>query len=150
MVVVNGSRVDQLSERELMKVRNDLGMIFQEGALFDSLTVRENVGYKLYEETSQPLEERRLPTGALAQRLGIKPGSPEFHALKKGFVPTYDRWARPIDIDDEHRHAPASTCFYIEISSSLASPSRTDGAAYKAPPAPAARPLYKRKSVFLI
>jgi hypothetical protein len=41
--------------------------------------------------------------GALAQRLGIKPGSPEFHALKKGFVPTYDRWARPIDIDDDLR-----------------------------------------------
>ena len=32
-------------------MRADLGMIFQEGALFDSLTVRENVGYKLYEET---------------------------------------------------------------------------------------------------
>src|SRR5258708_16096889 len=30
-------------------------MIFQEGALFDSLTVRENVGYKLYEETDIPL-----------------------------------------------------------------------------------------------
>jgi len=56
----------------------------------------------------------------------------------------------PIDIDDEHRHAPASTCFCSEISSSLASPSRTDGAAYKTPPAPATRPLYKRKSVFLI
>jgi phospholipid/cholesterol/gamma-HCH transport system ATP-binding protein len=56
-VWVNGQRVDQLSEREMMPVRNDLGMIFQEGALFDSLTVRENVGYKLYEETSQPLEQ---------------------------------------------------------------------------------------------
>src|SRR5690349_8369669 len=40
-----------------MAVRADLGMIFQEGALFDSLTVRENVGYKLYEETNTPLEE---------------------------------------------------------------------------------------------
>jgi phospholipid/cholesterol/gamma-HCH transport system ATP-binding protein len=40
-----------------MAVRADLGMIFQEGALFDSLTVRENVGYKLYEETDMPLEE---------------------------------------------------------------------------------------------
>jgi phospholipid/cholesterol/gamma-HCH transport system ATP-binding protein len=39
-----------MSERELMRVRADLGMVFQEGALFDSLTVRENVGYKLYEE----------------------------------------------------------------------------------------------------
>jgi phospholipid/cholesterol/gamma-HCH transport system ATP-binding protein len=54
---VNGARVDQLSERELMPVRADLGMIFQEGALFDSLTVRENVGYKLYEETEMPLED---------------------------------------------------------------------------------------------
>lgn len=39
--------------------------------------------------------------GALAQRLGIKPGSAEFHRLKKGFVPTYDRWGRPIDLDDD-------------------------------------------------
>jgi phospholipid/cholesterol/gamma-HCH transport system ATP-binding protein len=57
VVWVNGERVDQLSERELMKVRADLGMIFQEGALFDSLTVRENVGYKLYEETDLPLAQ---------------------------------------------------------------------------------------------
>jgi phospholipid/cholesterol/gamma-HCH transport system ATP-binding protein len=54
---VNGERVDQLTEQELMAVRADLGMIFQEGALFDSLTVRENVGYKLYEETDLPLEQ---------------------------------------------------------------------------------------------
>lgn len=39
--------------------------------------------------------------GALAQRLGVKPGSPEFHRLKRGFVPTYDRWARPIQLDDD-------------------------------------------------
>jgi phospholipid/cholesterol/gamma-HCH transport system ATP-binding protein len=57
VIWVNGQRVDQLSEQELMPVRADLGMIFQEGALFDSLTVRENVGYKLYEETDMPLED---------------------------------------------------------------------------------------------
>jgi phospholipid/cholesterol/gamma-HCH transport system ATP-binding protein len=57
VVWVNGQRVDQLSEKEMMSVRSDLGMIFQEGALFDSLTVRENVGYKLYEESDMPLEE---------------------------------------------------------------------------------------------
>jgi len=55
VVWVNGERVDQLSESQLMAVRADLGMVFQEGALFDSLTVRENVGYKLYEETSLPI-----------------------------------------------------------------------------------------------
>ncbi len=42
-----------------MKVRTDLGMVFQEGALFDSLTVAENVGYKLYEESDMPLDEVR-------------------------------------------------------------------------------------------
>ena len=57
VVWVNGQRVDQLTEQEMMTVRADLGMIFQEGALFDSLTVRENVGYKYYEETDMPLEQ---------------------------------------------------------------------------------------------
>jgi phospholipid/cholesterol/gamma-HCH transport system ATP-binding protein len=57
VVWVNGARVDQLSELQMMPVRADLGMIFQEGALFDSLTVRENVGYKLYEESDMPLEQ---------------------------------------------------------------------------------------------
>ena len=57
VVWVNGSRVDQLSELEMMPVRADLGMIFQEGALFDSLTVRENVGYKLFEESDMPMDQ---------------------------------------------------------------------------------------------
>jgi phospholipid/cholesterol/gamma-HCH transport system ATP-binding protein len=57
VVWVNGERVDELSERDMMRVRADLGMIFQEGALFDSLTVRENVGYKLYEESQMPIPE---------------------------------------------------------------------------------------------
>jgi phospholipid/cholesterol/gamma-HCH transport system ATP-binding protein len=57
VVWVNGQRVDQLTEQQMMPVRADLGMIFQEGALFDSLTVRENVGYKLYEETNMPIAD---------------------------------------------------------------------------------------------
>src|SRR4026207_562495 len=56
-IVVKGKPVDQLTEQEMMAVRADLGMIFQEGALFDSLTVRENVGYKLYEESDMPLAD---------------------------------------------------------------------------------------------
>ena len=56
-VWVNGHRVDQMSELEMMGVRADVGMVFQEGALFDSLTVRENVGYRLYEETQMPLDQ---------------------------------------------------------------------------------------------
>jgi phospholipid/cholesterol/gamma-HCH transport system ATP-binding protein len=54
VIWVNGERVDGMNERQMMRVRADLGMVFQEGALFDSLTVRENVGYKLYEELRWP------------------------------------------------------------------------------------------------
>jgi phospholipid/cholesterol/gamma-HCH transport system ATP-binding protein len=57
VVWVNGARVDELTEVQMMEVRSNLGMVFQEGALFDSLTVRENVGYRLYEETRLPLAD---------------------------------------------------------------------------------------------
>lgn len=56
-IFVNGEQIDRMSEDDLMQVRGDLGMVFQEGALFDSLTVRENVGYKLYEELKWPMEK---------------------------------------------------------------------------------------------
>jgi phospholipid/cholesterol/gamma-HCH transport system ATP-binding protein len=46
-----------MSEDDMMAVRTDLGMVFQEGALFDSLTVRENVGYKLFEELDWPRDK---------------------------------------------------------------------------------------------
>jgi phospholipid/cholesterol/gamma-HCH transport system ATP-binding protein len=56
-IFVNGEQTDTMIEDDLMGIRNDLGMVFQEGALFDSLTVRENVGYKLYEELYWPIEK---------------------------------------------------------------------------------------------
>jgi phospholipid/cholesterol/gamma-HCH transport system ATP-binding protein len=54
---VLGHRVDTMPEAKLMGVRHHMGMVFQEGALFDSFTVGENVGYKLYEESDMPIEE---------------------------------------------------------------------------------------------
>jgi len=56
-IFVNGEQIDGMSEDALMQVRADLGMVFQEGALFDSLTVGENVGYKLYEELKWPMAQ---------------------------------------------------------------------------------------------
>jgi phospholipid/cholesterol/gamma-HCH transport system ATP-binding protein len=56
-IFVNGEQIDGMGEGDLMRARADLGMVFQEGALFDSLTVRENVGYKLSEELLWPLDK---------------------------------------------------------------------------------------------
>ena len=47
---VSGKYVNRLNEQELRPVRAEIGMVFQENALFDSLTVRDNVAYRLYEE----------------------------------------------------------------------------------------------------
>jgi phospholipid/cholesterol/gamma-HCH transport system ATP-binding protein len=58
-IAVNGQRIDNMPERDLLRLRADVGMVFQENALFDSLTVAENVGYRLYEETRMPLDEVR-------------------------------------------------------------------------------------------
>jgi phospholipid/cholesterol/gamma-HCH transport system ATP-binding protein len=44
-----GQEITTLHEEELLKLRTRTGMVFQEGALFDSLTVRDNVGYQLME-----------------------------------------------------------------------------------------------------
>jgi phospholipid/cholesterol/gamma-HCH transport system ATP-binding protein len=49
-VIVAGTDVTTLTEEELRPLRLRVGMVFQEGALFDSLTVAENVGFQLTEE----------------------------------------------------------------------------------------------------
>jgi phospholipid/cholesterol/gamma-HCH transport system ATP-binding protein len=70
-ILVNGQRVDDMSERDLLRVRADIGMLFQEGALFDSLTVAENVGYRLYEETRIPLEQVRARVEEVLGFIGL-------------------------------------------------------------------------------
>jgi len=50
-VLVDGTRVDTLGENELVDVRKRIGYLFQLGALFDSMTVGENVAFPLVEHT---------------------------------------------------------------------------------------------------
>lgn len=70
-IFVDGQRVDEMSEADLMAVRSDIGMSFQETALFDSLTVNENVGYRLYEETDLPLEQVRERVAEVLGFIGL-------------------------------------------------------------------------------
>jgi phospholipid/cholesterol/gamma-HCH transport system ATP-binding protein len=60
-ILVNGQRVDRMSERDLMRMRGDIGMVFQENALFDSLTVAENVGYLIQSESTRARPSARGP-----------------------------------------------------------------------------------------
>ena len=56
-----GKEITAMPEEELLRLRIRTGMVFQEGALFDSLTVRDNVGYQLM--------ERHLPVAEIDQRV---------------------------------------------------------------------------------
>jgi phospholipid/cholesterol/gamma-HCH transport system ATP-binding protein len=68
---VNGVRVNGLSEAGFMAVRADMGIVFQEGALFDSLTVAENVGYKLAEEGRMPPADVRRRVEEILGFIGL-------------------------------------------------------------------------------
>lgn len=60
-IYVLGEHVNKMSEDQLFELRRKMGMVFQESALFDSLTVRENVAFRLIEEGMSPEEiERRV------------------------------------------------------------------------------------------
>lgn len=66
IVTIDGMRLDQLSRSELYHLRMRCGVLFQAGALFDSLTVGQNVGLGLVENTKM---KRGEIAGIVAERL---------------------------------------------------------------------------------
>ena len=70
-ILVDGERVDQMPEHDLLRVRGNIGMLFQESALFDSLTVAENVGYRLHEETDMPTDQVRSRVAEVMGFVGL-------------------------------------------------------------------------------
>lgn len=73
-VLVDGVDVTQLTEAELVAVRRKVGIIFQSGALFDSMTVGNNVAYGLREHTSLPADEIARRVRATLEMVDL-PGS---------------------------------------------------------------------------
>src|ERR1039457_650542 len=54
---VLGDEISAMREQDMYALRRRIGMVFQESALFDSLTVEENVAYRLMEETGKLTDE---------------------------------------------------------------------------------------------
>jgi phospholipid/cholesterol/gamma-HCH transport system ATP-binding protein len=61
-VVIDGENISRMTERQLLRVREKFGMVFQGAALFDSMTVAENVGFPL-------LRKRSCTGGELEKRV---------------------------------------------------------------------------------
>jgi phospholipid/cholesterol/gamma-HCH transport system ATP-binding protein len=64
-VTVFGEELNNMPEEQLFELRGRIGMVFQEGALFDSLTVRDNVAYRLMEQHVPEAEVTKRVTEAL-------------------------------------------------------------------------------------
>jgi len=75
-LLVDGEDVLTLGKREMNRVRKRFGMLFQEGALFDSMTVGENVAFPLAEHTKLGAEEIGARVGEMLRVVGL-PGIEE-------------------------------------------------------------------------
>ncbi len=71
-ILVEGEDITRMSERDLVNIRGRIGMVFQEGALFDSLSVQENVGYRFYEEGALSDEEIEAAVRRLLGFVGLE------------------------------------------------------------------------------
>jgi len=75
-ILLFGQDIATLSETEMLALRGRVGMVFQESALFDSMTVEANVGYRLEEEHTEPAELHKRVVEVL-QFVGLE------HTLQK-------------------------------------------------------------------
>ena len=77
-IFIDGEDVTDYTEEEMMEIRRKIGMVFQEGALFDSLSVYDNVAYRLREQ----------------------------HVPEKDIEPVVMRMLRFVDLEDAARKMP--------------------------------------------
>ena len=82
-ILIDGEEITGLSEEELQCVRDKMGVVFQEGALFDSLTVFENVAYRLQEHgEDEAMIERKV--GEILEFVGLKDAADKLPAELSG------------------------------------------------------------------
>ncbi|HHD77269.1 MAG TPA: ATP-binding cassette domain-containing protein, partial [Campylobacteraceae bacterium] len=72
-IIVEGTHVETADEERLLQIRKKVGFAFQFGALFDSMTVYQNVAFPLHEHTDLPEEEVAQKVREALTMVGLKP-----------------------------------------------------------------------------
>jgi phospholipid/cholesterol/gamma-HCH transport system ATP-binding protein len=83
-VYFDGLRIDRLPQRKLMEVRTRFGFLFQQGALFDSMTVAENVAFPLVEHSRKSKEEIAQLVQEKLNMIGLPDVGPKMPAELSG------------------------------------------------------------------
>ena len=76
-VFFDGERIDNLPEKRLSELRTNFGFLFQMGALFDSLTVADNVAFPLVEHTQKPPDEITRIVQEKLKMIGLPESGPK-------------------------------------------------------------------------
>ncbi|HYO11019.1 MAG TPA: ABC transporter ATP-binding protein [Tepidisphaeraceae bacterium] len=100
-VWIDGRRIDNLAERDLVDVRTRFGFLFQMGALFDSLTVAENVAFPVVEHTHKPAEEIAAIVKTKLRQIGLPDAGPKMPGELSGGQKKRVALARAIALDPE-------------------------------------------------
>lgn len=100
-VLLDGVDINRLPRRELYKVRNRFGFLFQNGALFDSLTVYENVAFPLREKTETPEGEIREKVIGILRKVGMEKAVGKFPDELSGGMVRRVALARAMVMDPE-------------------------------------------------
>jgi phospholipid/cholesterol/gamma-HCH transport system ATP-binding protein len=100
-VWIDGQRIDSLPERSLVNVRRRFGFLFQMGALFDSLTVADNIGFPLVEHTHKSREEIRAIVAYKLRQVGLPEAGIKMPGELSGGQKKRVALARAIALDPE-------------------------------------------------
>lgn len=83
-VEINGKDITKLREKELLKIRKDMGYLFQDGALYDFMTVFENAAFPLREHTELKRKEVIAKVKAMLKMVGLEGAEGKFPSQLSG------------------------------------------------------------------
>lgn len=100
-IEINGEEITKLSIDDLNRVRKSIGFLFQGAALYDSLTVEENVAFPLRRHTKMTDDERHDRVRDLLSRLGVEDASAKMPSDISGGMKKRVGLARALALDPE-------------------------------------------------
>jgi len=101
LVYTLGREISSLPERELVEIRKKMGMAFQYNALFDSMTIAQNVAYPLHEHTTLSKDEIRERVSAALESVGLEDVEDKMPSELSGGMQKRAGFARAIVNDPE-------------------------------------------------